>query len=60
MYNDYEVYFEGIGKGPEGTEHLGYVSQMAVFARKNSCIAKKNKINVIFAKLVNNVLVKFT
>lgn len=56
MYNDYEVYFEGIGKGPEGTEHLGCVSQMAVFVRKSSSIVKKHKINVIFTKLVNNVL----
>lgn len=34
-YPNYEVSFEGIGKGPEGTEHLGCCSQMAIFTLKN-------------------------
>ncbi|XP_076673709.1 hen1 methyltransferase isoform X1 [Andrena cerasifolii] len=39
-YPDYVVTFEGICKGPVGTEHLGCCSQMAVFHRlseKDSC-----------------------
>lgn len=39
-YPDYVVTFDGICKGPEGTEHLGSCSQMAVFHRlseKDSC-----------------------
>ncbi|XP_017880893.1 uncharacterized protein LOC108625403 isoform X2 [Ceratina calcarata] len=32
-YPDYEVKFDGICKGPEGTEHLGCCSQMAIFER---------------------------
>ncbi|XP_076280297.1 hen1 methyltransferase isoform X2 [Lasioglossum baleicum] len=32
-YPEYEVTFEGICKGPEGTEHLGGCSQMAIFHR---------------------------
>ena len=39
-YPDYAVTFEGICKGPVGTEHLGCCSQMAVFHRlseKDSC-----------------------
>ncbi|OAD61795.1 Small RNA 2'-O-methyltransferase [Eufriesea mexicana] len=32
-YPDYIVTFEGIGKGPEGTEHLGCITQMAIFNR---------------------------
>lgn len=34
-YPNYDVSFEGIGEGPEGTEHLGCCSQMAIFALKN-------------------------
>ncbi|XP_066588339.1 uncharacterized protein Hen1 [Prorops nasuta] len=33
-YPEYEVSFDGICKGPEGTEHLGHVSQMAIFDLK--------------------------
>lgn len=33
-YPNYNVTFYGIGDGPEGTEHLGKCSQMAVFIRK--------------------------
>ncbi|XP_043253806.1 uncharacterized protein LOC122398197 isoform X1 [Colletes gigas] len=39
-YPDYIVTFHGICKGPEGTEHLGCCTQMAVFHRlseKDSC-----------------------
>ncbi|KOC66014.1 Small RNA 2'-O-methyltransferase [Habropoda laboriosa] len=32
-YSDYKVRFEGICKGPEGTEHLGCCTQMALFER---------------------------
>ncbi|KAK9306340.1 hypothetical protein QLX08_003025 [Tetragonisca angustula] len=32
-YPSYTVTFEGIGKGPEGSEHLGCCTQMAVFHR---------------------------
>ncbi|CAK9812795.1 Small RNA 2'-O-methyltransferase [Anthophora quadrimaculata] len=32
-YPDYTVTFDGICKGPEGTEHLGCCTQMAVFHR---------------------------
>ncbi|CAH0393623.1 unnamed protein product [Bemisia tabaci] len=35
-FPNYEVRFSGIGPGPVGTEHLGCVSQMAVFTRKGS------------------------
>ncbi|XP_033321982.2 hen1 methyltransferase [Megalopta genalis] len=32
-YPDYEVTFDGICKGPEGSEHLGACTQMAIFHR---------------------------
>ncbi|XP_015433684.1 PREDICTED: uncharacterized protein LOC107189628 isoform X2 [Dufourea novaeangliae] len=32
-YSDYAVTFDGICNGPEGTEHLGACSQMAIFHR---------------------------
>ncbi|XP_078044563.1 hen1 methyltransferase isoform X2 [Augochlora pura] len=32
-YPDYEVTFDGICKGPEGSEHLGTCTQMAIFHR---------------------------
>lgn len=34
-YPDYMVNFYGIGRGPEEHEHLGCVSQMAVFVRRD-------------------------
>lgn len=34
-FPQYTVQFDGIGKGPEGTEHLGCCSQLAVFIRKD-------------------------
>ncbi|XP_018565094.1 uncharacterized protein LOC108906313 [Anoplophora glabripennis] len=34
-FPDYTVSFSGIGEGPQGTEHLGQCSQMAVFIRKD-------------------------
>ncbi|XP_066293558.1 small RNA 2'-O-methyltransferase-like [Branchiostoma lanceolatum] len=32
----YDVTFHGIGTGPEGTEHLGCCTQMAIFERKQT------------------------
>ena len=34
----YTVKFDGIAPGPEGTEHLGCCSQMAVFERISSFV----------------------
>ena len=34
-YPDYCVQFHGVGRGPESTEHLGSVSQLALFLRKD-------------------------
>ncbi|XP_076653539.1 hen1 methyltransferase [Halictus rubicundus] len=41
-YPEYDVTFDGICKGPEGTEHLGACTQMAIFHRlsdyRDDCI----------------------
>lgn len=34
-YPEYSVQFNGIGKGPVGTENLGSCSQMVIFYRKD-------------------------
>lgn len=36
-FPEYEATFAGIGFGPKGSEHLGCVSQMVVFIRKDNC-----------------------
>ena len=34
----YSVVYDGIGKGPEGSEHLGFCSQMAIFTREGEAL----------------------
>lgn len=54
LYPNYNVSFEGIGKGPEGTEHLGCCSQMAVFTLKNdNLLDNSNNTQVMFCYFIN-------
>ncbi|XP_028515954.1 small RNA 2'-O-methyltransferase isoform X2 [Exaiptasia diaphana] len=39
----YNVTFQGIGEGPEGTDHLGCCSQMALFEKKELCQVKEKE-----------------
>lgn len=47
-FPDYEVTFEGIGKGPEGSEELGCCTQMAVFHRKSEDRVLLDGVNGLF------------
>ncbi|CAH1402613.1 unnamed protein product [Nezara viridula] len=47
-YPGYEVWFNGIGKGPVGTEDLGCCSQIAVFIRKE-VKAESNDFNIYYS-----------
>lgn len=48
-FPDYEVTFEGIGKGPDGSEELGCCSQMAVFHRQSEDRVLLDGVNGLFA-----------
>ncbi|KAG9433370.1 hypothetical protein HZU67_05339 [Apis mellifera carnica] len=51
-YPDYSVTFDGICKGPEGSEHLGCCTQMAVFHR----ISEKELCNIGIENLFKTVV----
>lgn len=51
-YPEYTVSCRGIGPGPEGTEHLGCCSQMALFVSKN--YHKQKDLNLNSLALVAN------
>lgn len=46
-YPCYEVWFNGIGRGPDGTEEFGCCSQIAVFVRKE-VKAESSEFNVYY------------